>query len=114
MLFDPVVVRRLGAELLERRAEAFSRLLAATAATVNEADVGDDLALGLRVVELPEERQRACEVRERRGVVAAAGHGERKAVQGQRLSSLVAELADDLERLAVVIDGRAKIPAPPF
>jgi hypothetical protein len=112
VLFDPVVVRRLGAELLERRAQAFSRLLAATAATVNEADVGDDLALGLRVVELPEEDQRASEVRERRVVVAAAGHGERKAVQSQRLYSLVTELADDLERPAMVIDGRANIPAP--
>jgi hypothetical protein len=50
MVFDPAVVRRLGAELLERRAEAFSRLLTATAATVNEADVGDDMALGLHVV----------------------------------------------------------------
>jgi hypothetical protein len=112
VLFDPAVVRRLGAELLERGAEAFSRLLTATAATVNEADVGDDLALGLRVVELSKERQRASEVCERRVVVPAAGHGERKAVERQRLSSPVAELADDLERLVVVIDGRANISAP--
>jgi hypothetical protein len=51
-------------------------------------------------------------VRERRVVVAAAGHGEGKAVQSQRLYSLVTELADDLERPAMVIDGRANIPAP--
>ena len=114
MLFDPAVVSGLGAEFLERRAEAFSRLLAAAAAAVNEADVGNDLAFGLLVVELPEERKRASKVRECRVVVATTGHGKRKAVQGQCLSSLVAELADDLERLAVVINRRPNISAPPF
>jgi hypothetical protein len=89
-------------------------LSATTAATVNETDVGDDLTFGLLVVELPEERKRAPKVRERRVVVAATGHGKRKAVQGQCLSSFVAELADDLERLAMVVDSRSDIPAPPF
>jgi hypothetical protein len=89
-------------------------LLTATAATMDEADVGDDLAFGLLVVELPKERERASEVGEGRIVVAGAGHCERKAVQSERLSALVAELADDLERLAVVIDRRVNIPASPF
>jgi hypothetical protein len=114
VLFDPAVVRRLGAELLERRAEAFSRLLAAAAAAVNEADVGNDLTFGLLVVELPEERKRASKVRERRIVVPTSGHGKRKAVQGQCLAALVAELADDLERLPVVIHRSPNISAPAF
>jgi len=114
VLFDPAVVRRLGAELLERRAEAFSRLLAAAPAAVNEADVGNDLAFGLLVVQLPEERKRSSKVRECRVVVATTGHGKRKAVQGQCLSSLVAQLADDLERRAVVINRCPNISTPPF
>jgi hypothetical protein len=114
VLFDPAVVRCLGAELLERRAETFSRLLAAAAAAVNEADVGNDLAFGLLVVELPEESKRASKVRERCIVVPTSGHGEREAVQGQCLSSLVAELADDLERLTVVIDRCPNISSPAF
>jgi hypothetical protein len=95
VLFDPAVVRGLGAELLERSTEAFSRLLAPAAAGVNEADVGDDLAFGLLVVQLPEERKRTSEVRERRVVVSPTRHCERKAVQGECLRSLVAQLADD-------------------
>ena len=114
MLFDPAVIRCLGAKLLERRAETFSRLLTAAAAAVNEADVGNDLAFGLLVVELPEERKRASKVRERRIVVPTSGHGERKAVQGQCLSSLVAELAHDLERLTVVIDRCPNVSSPAF
>jgi hypothetical protein len=89
-------------------------LLATTAATVNEADVGDDLTFGLLIVEFPEERKRAPKVRERRVVVAPTGHGKRKAVQGQCLCSFVAELADYLECLAVVVDSCSDIPAPPF
>lgn len=87
---------------------------AATPATMNEADVGDDLTFGLLIVELPEERKRAPEVRERRVVVPATGHGKRKAIQGQCLSTLVPELSDYLERLVVVVNSRSDIPAPPF
>jgi hypothetical protein len=89
-------------------------LLATTAASVNETDVGYDLTFGLLIVELPEEGKRAPKVGERRVVVAATGDGKRKAVQGQRFSSFVAELADYLERLAVVVDSCSDIPAPPF
>jgi len=114
LLFDPTVVRRLGGQLFERRTQTFGRLPATTTATVNETDVGHDLTFGLLIVELPEERKGAPEVRERRVVVAATGHSQRQAIQGQCLSSLVAELADYLERLAVVVDRRSDIPAPPF
>jgi hypothetical protein len=78
----------------------------ASLAAADEAEICDHLPLELLVSQLPKEEERLLEVLDGHGD-APAGVNEREGevVERQRLGAPVAQLAHDLERGAVLLDG---------
>ena len=87
-------------------------LLAPAVALVDEAEVRDHVALVLVVPELAQDDERLLEVLNRRVDPVGVDDGEREVVQRQSLGALVAEVANDRERGAVLRGGALVLPFP--
>jgi hypothetical protein len=98
-----VIGRRSRRESIEGLLEEHTRLFTLSLASVDEAEVGDHLSLVHVVAERVEDVPRLLEVLDSLLLGAALRQGEAEAIEGERLSLFVAEVADDLERDPVLL-----------
>src|SRR3954452_729907 len=102
---DRVVGARLGIELRERKLEDVVRLLVSALPAMGDAEIGHDLRLVLLVAEVAQRRGGLLEEADRPVVVAGVAQGERQVGLRQRDGTAVVQLAQDLERSTVAVDG---------
>jgi hypothetical protein len=90
-----------GFKLAERRLQAGERLFAAAAAPEEKAEICDDLAFVVIVVQRTEDGGSLLETIERPLVVAGVAECQREVIERHRLAASLAELADEFQGVCV-------------
>jgi hypothetical protein len=101
-----------GFKLAERRLQAGERLFAAAAAPEEKAEICDDLALVVIVVQLTEDGGSLLETIERPLVVAGVAECQREVIERHRLAASLTELADEFESVCVGRNCAPSVAAP--
>jgi hypothetical protein len=101
-----------GFKLAERRFQAGERLFAAAAAPEEKAEICDDLAFVVMIVELTEDGGSLLETIERPLVVAGVAECQREVIERHRLAASLAEPADEFQSVCVGRNCSLSVAAP--
>jgi len=101
-----------GFKLAERRFQAGERLFAAAAAPEEKAEICDDLAFVVMIVELTEDGGSLLETIERPLVVAGVAECQREVIERHRLAASLTELADEFQSVCVDRNCSLSVAAP--
>jgi hypothetical protein len=101
-----------GFKLAERRLQAGERLFVAAAAPEEKAEIWDDLAFVVMIVQITEDGGSLLETIERPLVVAGVAECQREVIERHRLAASLTELADEFQSVCVGRNCSLSVAAP--